>query len=308
MKRYIWPVFGFAAACLSVWVLYGDLRDMSLASLRDSLVAIALYDWLLAVGATVLAYAALAGYDHIALLYLRKHVNWRFVVLCSFTTYALSHNIGAPLLSGLVVRYRAYRSRGLTAAEVGVLAALCSFTFVLGTLFLSGVVFVLRPDIGQNFSSILPVPSFSFAGALLLLLVLAYCVGSIVGLRSMRLGSLKLHYPRPSIVVRQLVISSLELVGAASIIYFALPEAGNPGFVTVLGIFLVSFSAALLSHAPGGVGVLELVFMLGLPDMPSEQILAALLVFRLLYLLVPLGLAVLVIFGFERSQLLHGRD
>ena len=31
----------------------------------------------------------------------------------------------------------------------------------------------------------------------------------------------------------------------------------------VLGAFLASFSAALLSHAPGGLGVLELIFVAG---------------------------------------------
>jgi uncharacterized membrane protein YbhN (UPF0104 family) len=70
----------------------------------------------------------------------------------------------------------------------------------------------------------------------------------------------------------------------------------------ILGVFLVSFSAALISHAPGGLGVLELVFITALPEMRQEDVLAALLVFRLFYLIIPFMLALFVILGFERSQ------
>ena len=74
----------------------------------------------------------------------------------------------------------------------------------------------------------------------------------------------------------------------------------------MLGVFLVSFSVALLSHAPGGLGVLEIVFLAGLSDMDPASVMAALLVFRLFYLIIPLILAIFVVLGFERSQLARG--
>ena len=91
--------------------------------------------WVLAALSSVIAYAALAGYDHIALLHIGKRVSWLFVTLCSFTTYALSHNIGGSVFSGAVIRYRAYGTRGLTGQDVGVLVAICWITFVLSTAF-----------------------------------------------------------------------------------------------------------------------------------------------------------------------------
>ena len=89
--------------------------------------------------------------------------------------------------------------------------------------------------------------------------------------------------------------------------YFALPADGNPGFVIVLGIFLVSFAAALLSHAPGGLGVLEIVFVTGLPDLDPADVLAALIVFRLFYLLVPFAVSLLLILVFERAEFTRRR-
>src|SRR5690606_38361281 len=136
----------------------------------------------------------------------------------------------------------------------------------------------------------------------ILALVALYVVGSLVGFRPIRTRWLKLEYPRPSLVFRQLVIAPVELIGAAAIIYFVLPAEGNPGFFVVLGIFLASFSAALLSHAPGGIGVLELVFIAGLPEIDPAAALAALAVFRLFFLLVPFIMALVVILIFERSR------
>ena len=69
-----------------------------------------------------------------------------------------------------------------------------------------------------------------------------------------------------------------------------MPETGNPGFLVVVAVFIFSFSAALASNAPGGLGVFELVFLKSMPGAPHDGVLAALLLFRLLYLLIPLGI------------------
>ena len=99
-----------------------------------------------------------------------------------------------------------------------------------------------------------------------------------------------------------MIAAPLELACAAAIIYFALPESQNPGYLVVLGVFLASFSLALLSHAPGGLGVLEVTFLAAVPELPTADVLAALIVFRVFYLLLPLALAILVVAVFEATQ------
>jgi len=301
-KDFIWPVIGLLAVVVSAWLLYKEVRGLSLSDVIDSLEAIPRHKWALAAGGTLLAYTALAMYDALALQHLQRKLPWRFIVLCSFTTYALAHNIGASVLSGAVVRYRAYTSQGLSAAEVGVLVALCSFTFILGTVLLSGFVLLTVPEIAERLSDHLPVEAARGMGIAMLALVVLYIFGSWLHLKPWKIGGFQLVYPRLPIVARQLIIAPLELVGAASIIYFALPAEGNPGFIIVLGIFLASFSVALLSHAPGGLGVLEVVFLAGLPDMRAADVIAALLVFRLFYLIIPFALSLIVVLLFEHSQ------
>jgi len=300
--KYFWPVVGTGAVIFSVWLLYHELRGVSIDELKASFSAISAKNWMLCVASTLVAYAALAGYDRIALQHIGRRVSWVFITLVSFTTYALSHNIGASVFSGAVVRYRAYATKGLSAAEIGVLIAFCSFTFAFGVIFLTGIVLVVEPEILDRFVDILPSDFSRGTGIILLILVALYALGSAIGMRPLKVRGFSLHYPRLPIVAQQMVIGPLEIIGAAGIVYFALPEAGNPGYLVVLGIFLISFSVALLSHAPGGLGVLELVFVVALPEFDPADVVAALLVFRLLYLIIPFVIALGLVLFFEHSR------
>jgi uncharacterized membrane protein YbhN (UPF0104 family) len=239
LKSYFWPVIGLAAVGFSLWLLYHELRGISLADVGDGLAAIPLRGWVLAGLSSVVAYAALAGYDHIALMHLGRKVPFGFITVCSFTTYALSHNIGGSVLSGAVIRYRAYRSKGLSGQEVGVLVALCSFTFVLGAALLSALLLILEPHVLDRFVDVLPISASRLTGAAILGLIALYVFGSWLHLKPLRIGSLQIHYPRLPIVARQMIIGPVELMAAAAIIYFALPEAGNPGYFVVLGVFVI---------------------------------------------------------------------
>ena len=107
-REFVWPVIGLLAVVVSAWLLYPELRGLSLEALWSSLTAIPTHQYLLAAGSTLVAYAALAWYDRIALLHLGvHHISWWFVSVCSFTTYALSPNIRASVFSCALVRYRA---------------------------------------------------------------------------------------------------------------------------------------------------------------------------------------------------------
>jgi uncharacterized membrane protein YbhN (UPF0104 family) len=335
MKRvldYFWPLLGLVAVAWSVHLLYAKLlaeaatdqgvrallaqgglwSDLSVIAgvIGKKLALIPAHSYLLALASTVGAYVALAWYDRIALIHLGKErgISFFYVACCSFVTYALSHNIGASVFSGGMVRLRAYTAKGLSAAEVAVLVALCSFTFAFGTILLLGLVLVFEPQILQPLSSLsrhfaISTEAARLLGVTLVALCFVYTVGAWLKLKPLKIGSFRLVYPRMPIVLRQYIAAPLELMGAAGIIYFALPSEGNPGPHIVLGAFLLSFSAGLLSQVPGGVGVMEAVFLAVMPGVPATALFAALLVWRLLYLLVPLALSIPVILLFERSQL-----
>ena len=312
MKRFfefVWPVIGLAAVILSIFLLYQQFRGEAVGPhIWAQLRAIPPHRYMFAILATLAAYAALAWYDRIALTHLGiKHISWTFVALCSFTTYALAHNIGASVFSGAMVRYRAYRTKGLTPAEITILVGLCSLTFGLGVLLVGGFVLVIEPTQLHRSAGLLPSflthpTTARTVGFISLGLVLAYAIGSIFKLPPFRVGSFRIEYPRPGIAVQQFLAASTELIGGAGIIYFALPQNGNPGFFPVLAVFVASFSVALASNAPGGLGVFELLFIKAMPAVAPLNVLTALLVFRLFYLLLPLAFALVVVVLFERRK------
>ena len=307
MKRsidYLWPAIGAATVVFSFWLLFKQLRGLSAADLAHGFESIPPYRYMLSACATLVAYAALAWYDRIALLHIGRQLFWVFISLTSFTTYALSHNIGMSVVSGAMVRYRAYSTKGLSVGEIAVMVAFCSFTFALGTVFLSGIVLAARPDVLLRLFNA-PLWLARVIGIGLLAIVLLYAAGSLLRLKPFFIGTLRVVYPRPAVTLRQLAAGPLELIGAAGIVYFALPAAANPGFLVVLGVFLAAFSAGLLSHSPGGLGVIELVFIKAMPDEPIAEVVAALIVFRILYLLIPLVIGIIVILSFERERLAH---
>jgi glycosyltransferase 2 family protein len=339
MKRFkdlFWPLVALVACGWSVKLLYGKLYkevasdpatsaqlaisdfwgDLGViaTAIGSKIAAIPASGYALAALSTLVAYAALAWYDRIALLHLgKKGISWLYISVCSFVTYAIGHNIGASIFSGGLVRYRAYSAKGLTAAEVAVLVALTSFTFVFGTLLLAGVVFLYEPQIITYFTETLPggfktpVWVADIAAAGLLGFCALYVLGSWLQLRPLKIKSFTLEYPKIPIVSRQLFAAPLELIGAAGIIYFALPEMGNPGFMVVLGAFLLSFSAGLVAQVPGGIGVMEAVFIAVFKGVGSSisdtEVFAALLVWRLFYLIIPLIISIPVVLLFERSQI-----
>ena len=313
MKRFLeflWPLVGLVAVVVSIWLLSKEFKGEAVASqVWLQLRSISLGHYGLCVLSAVFAYAALAWYDRIALIHLGiRHISLSFVALSSFTTYALSHTIGASVFSGAMVRYRAYSTKGLSAGQVALLVAFCSITFGLGVLLVGGLVLILEPQELRRVGGMLPnvltnTTTARLIGIVSLLAVIAYVTGSIIRLPAFAIGRFRVDYPRPAITARQLLAAPLELFGAAGILYFALPEAGNPGYLVVLAIFLGAFSAALVSNAPGGAGVFDLLFINALPTIPKTKVLAAVLMFRLFYLLIPLAFAVIVVILFERRRL-----
>ena len=289
---------------MTIRLLVRELRGLSVADIGAAFAAISPLHWALALCSTGLAYAALAWYDQIALAHLGRRLSWRFVGLVSFTTYALAHNIGATMLSGAVVRYRAYSTKGLGMAEVGVLVAFCSFTFTLGNLLLGGLTLLLGPNWCSRYVE-LPDWAGALSSACALLGVpCALMLGSLLHFRAaedsrVRAG-LSAPADRGAAIARRADRTASARRGSS---ISRCRQTAIPASSSCSAVFLASFTIALISHAPGGLGVLEYSFLKAMPDAPAADVLAALLVFRLLYLIVPLLFSLVVVLIFERARI-----
>ena len=176
-------------------------------------------------------------------------------------------------------------------------------------MLLGGLVCLIEPDI---IHALFDVPEAAGAGrrrSSCSALVALYVAGSALHLRPLALSGIPARLPAPGHhAAPDSWPGRSNCSGAAG--HHLLRAAGGhePGFIVVLGVFLASFSAALLSHAPGGLGVLELVFVTAMPEVPQADVLAALLVFRLLYFILPLMFGIVAVVLFERSRFARVAD
>lgn len=238
---------------------------------------------------TVLNYFVLTAYDALALRYIRHRLAYHKLAMASFIGYVFSNN--ATVLGGSAARYRIYSALGVSANDVAKLVLFCGLTFWLGFLSLGGVVFVLeRQHVPQTFH--LPFGSVWFVGVVFLAVVGLYFVLIAVRRRPLSIRGWELPVPPLSLSAGQIAISSLDWLLAAGVLYVLLPAGMSLGFLKFLTIFMLAQAAGLLSYVPGGLGVFETVILLLLADSgDASAITASLLLYRLIYYILPLIIA-----------------
>jgi uncharacterized protein (TIRG00374 family) len=101
----------------------------------------------------------------------------------------------------------------------------------------------------------------------------------------------------------QIGLAATDLLLATSVIYVLLPASVEIAFPYMLGVYLMALLAGLISHVPGGLGVFDgIVLMMLTPTVPASTVAAALLAYRVIFHLLPLGLAVFSFCTYEACR------
>jgi uncharacterized membrane protein YbhN (UPF0104 family) len=112
-------------------------------------------------------------------------------------------------------------------------------------------------------------------------------------------GDWQLTLPDGRLTAVQIGIGILDLGSSACAMYVLLPAQSGADFVSAVVTFVMATLLGFLSHAPGSLGVFDAAMLVALSQYETEQLLASLLLFRLLYFIVPFALALLVLGGRE---------
>ncbi len=143
VKHAIWIAIALLLFLGALWVLHRELSGVRFNEVLARFRELPWYAVLLAVGFTAASYAALAGYDWLALRHIGRRLPFVDVALTSFTATAVGHNLGVAMLSGGAVRYRLYSAAGLSAAEIATVIGLIGLTFGLGVSFVGALTLLL---------------------------------------------------------------------------------------------------------------------------------------------------------------------
>jgi uncharacterized membrane protein YbhN (UPF0104 family) len=298
-------LFGAAVWLLCRQLTVRDLRQIG-AHLADMIVT-SPGVILAAVGLTAVNYLILVGYDLLAVRYVGEPLRLRRIALASFTAYTCGYNFGSTVF-GSSVRYRLYSAWGVPPMKILQLLVILALTFWFGLLALGGVVFVAAPmEMPQQlqqwrlpFTGIQPLGWMHDTrpfGWILVVVTLIYIGLSAAHRGSIKVRGTRLPVPPFRLTMYQLAIATADLLLVAGVWYVLWPASVPLSYLQVLGVYMLMFVTGVLTHVPGGYGVMEEVLVLLIPDPASmAEVGAAWLLFRAIYYLIPL-LCALVLLG-----------
>ena len=302
----------FGLALVACWHL---VREINPDQVRESLAAVPPQALLGALLATVLGFLVMLAYEWSASRYANVNLPPSILALGGFCAFAIGNAVGLSALSGGSVRYRLYGRNGLGAGDVARMSLFASLSLGVSLPILAAVAALF--DL-EDASAALHLSEPVLAALAVAILVAATAVVLLVsrkrlaerpapGCWQVDLGRFSLRLPGLRIGLMQLLISSLDVLIAASVLYLLLPDA--PPFSSFVLVYMLALAAGVLSHVPGGVGVFEAVLLAAFSSrIDPAGLVAAMLLYRLLYVVLPLVAAGLLLLAAEARRLWFPRQ
>ncbi|HLZ67574.1 MAG TPA: lysylphosphatidylglycerol synthase domain-containing protein [Aliidongia sp.] len=284
-----------ALALVAIGIVVHVLNQFTWAQIEASLARIRPWQFAGAVLCTAASYATLTGFDWLGVAYAGGRVPYRRVALACFLSLSIGHTVGfAPLSSG-AIRYRYYTEAGLDLRQIGLVVLLSAVTVTLGEVSLGGLAMVIQPVLTAKLLHLPPAMTGSI-GAACLVLPVAYGILAVTLRRPFTIHKWSFRLPTPGIAVAQIGLGLLNYILVAGALYFVLSAVAPIDFQSVAAAFVLGNLAALITHVPGGLGVLEAVIATLLPGI---DLIGPLIAFRIIYYLIPLAIGCLVLAATE---------
>ncbi len=304
MRRMLGVMVSVVILGVALWFLQHELSDLKAQAILGQMRSLPVSALLAAAACATCSYLVLMVYDVVAMRYIGRELAWRYTAQTAFMAFAVGHNVGVAALSGGSIRYRMYSLLGLSGFEITKVIVFVSVTFALGATLLLGAAMLLMSSAETAVLRLSPAVLNS-AGALLLAVPFTYLLIAVYARTPVTIGKWRFSFPSPRIGFAQVGLSVSDLTLAAATLYVLLAPGLNVGFLPFLGIYLIAIAAGLVSSVPGGLGVFEAVLLIALPGVDRSVLLGTVIVYRLIYYVAPLGLALLLLTANEIRQYRH---
>jgi uncharacterized membrane protein YbhN (UPF0104 family) len=277
-------------AGLAAYVLYTTFQRISFADVLANVRATPAGTLWLAAACAAGAFTVLAAYEVVVVRYVKHCIGRSKPVITALIAFPLGHAVGQALLSGSALRYRMYAPAGFSATEVGATVLLCGLPYLLA--------FGLLLDLALVFGADALAPLFRISSEWLFVLGcigLAKDAGYLLFVwrrkKPVRLGGWAVNVPPLRMTALQLVVGVVDIVLISSVLYLLLPDSADIALLPFIAVYLASILVGVVSHVPAGLGVLESMLLLLMPHVPPEQLLASVLLYRVIYEVIPLVIA-----------------
>ncbi|QPB19232.1 lysylphosphatidylglycerol synthase domain-containing protein [Rhizobium sp. 007] len=293
IKRVLINVALVLCLMLAAYLLYRVFSRYTLSDVLESIRTIPGARILGGLGFAAASYLCLTGFDWLALRYAGRPLSYPRAAIASFTSLSIGHNLGFAALSSGAVRYRFYSRWGLNAEEVAKVILFCGVTVGIGLSALAGIALIINPQDAANLLKLGPASLFALGCACLSLPVVYVILSAIVRM-PLHLWKWSFEMPRLKLALGQVVIGTVNFIFVAACLHQMLAVQGQASYVQTATAYVLANIAVLVTHVPGGLGVIEATVSYVLPGAAS---IGALVAFRVIYFLIPLliGLPVFAI-------------
>lgn len=292
--RFLLSIILFIATII---LIEKELANYSYTDIKNAVSEINREMILISVSLSILSYILLIFLDSLAFRYTGLKFEYYKIIFVSFVSRAFGNNLGISALSSSAIRFRFFSLWGVPYNKIIKIITFCYSTSWIGLIAAGGFIFTFWPvTIPSKFNFF--IKDNKSIGIIFILLSICYVVFSI-GRKHI---NWHFEFPTLSITFIQISLSLVEWSIAGCVLYVLLVNAAKINFFTFMSIFITAQLIGVISNLPGGIGAFEFIMISFLSQFISvHEILSGLILYRMIYYLLPLFFAVALLGAYEIS-------
>jgi len=295
------PLVWLSIAALAIWVVAQRIGEIDFDEVLRDLAAVPMPIVIAALLCSAGVYTTVGLYEGIAVRLASGRNLRRQAFRTAVIANPLGRAIGVAMVSGGALRYRMYAPEGLSIREVGAVILLVAMPYVFGVGWLIDLSLLLHlQDAARAFK--LPVAIVAVFGVF----GLAKDVGWLAFVASRKepitIRGQSIRLPSLRDALAQIAFGLVQISLMTTILYLFMPPELNMTWPAFVAIYCISFVAGQVSNVPAGLGVLEAALFLLLPHVPPGKLVSAVLAYRAVYELIPLGVALSLLLIYETTN------
>ncbi len=266
------------------YLLYQTFREHSASEIVESVQAIPIFNLLTALGFAFGSYLCLTGFDWAGVRYVKNDLAYPKIALASFISLSIGQSVGLSGLSSGALRYRYYAHWGMNTEDVAKIVLLSGVTVGIGMMVLSGIVMVINP---QDAASVLRLREgmVIMIGLACLAATVAYLLLAAFLRAPLKIRAWTFQMPTLRIALAQVVIGTINFALVSACLREVMAASADVSYLKAATAFVLANLAIIITHAPGGLGVLEARVRHVMGDQAS---IGSLVAFRVIYFFIPL--------------------
>jgi len=277
---YLMLVLGFGVAG---YLLYQTFYEYSVSDIIGSVSKIPTFNLAMAVVFALGSYLCLTGFDWAGVRYVNNDLPYHKIALASFIALSIGQSVGMSGLSSGAIRYRYYAHWGMSTEDVAKIVLLSGLTVGIGMAMLTGIVFILNPN-DTSRVLLLGEGTIRMIGVACITATTGYLVLASVLRTPLKIRSWTFQMPTLKIAIVQVVVGTLNFAVVSACLREVMAVNADVSYLKAATAFALANVAILITHAPGGLGVLEATVRHVMGDQAS---IGSLVAFRVIYFFIP---------------------